>query len=89
MYTVPFKCEKNEKLKKIIFQYVFDVELEEDELMVSLEQWDKRIDRELGKENDTIGFFIMKASIHILLYSKHYSLFFSVQKSDCLLYYII
>lgn len=67
MYTVPFKCEKNEKLKKIIFQYVFDVELEEDELMVSLEQWDKRIDRELGKENDTIGFFIMKASTHTTL----------------------
>ena len=28
--------------------------------MVSLEQWDKRIDKELGKENDTIGFYIMK-----------------------------
>lgn len=50
-----------------IFQFVFDVELEEDELMVSLEQWDKRIDRELGKENDTIGFFIMKASTHTTL----------------------
>lgn len=46
---------------------MFDVELEEDEVMVSLEQWDKRIDRELGKENDTIGFYIMKASTHITL----------------------
>lgn len=36
------------------------MELEEDEVMVSLEQWDKRIDKELGKENDTIGFYIMK-----------------------------
>lgn len=58
---------KKWEIKKFIFQYVFDVELEEDELMVSLEQWDKRIDRELGKENDTIGFFIMKASTHTTL----------------------
>lgn len=68
MYTVAFKCEQKWEIKKkIIFQFVFDVELEEDELMVSLEQWDKRIDRELGKENDTIGFFIMKASTHTTL----------------------
>lgn len=68
MYTVAFKCEQKwEVEKKFIFQFVFDVELEEDELMVSLEQWDKRIDRELGKENDTIGFFIMKASTHTTL----------------------
>lgn len=46
---------------------MFDVELEEDDVMVSLEQWDKRIDRELGKENDTIGYYIMKASTHIAL----------------------
>lgn len=45
-------------------QFVFDVELDEDEVMVSLEQWDKRIDRELGKENDTIGFYIMKADVN-------------------------
>lgn len=62
-----FQVWKKWEIKKFIFQYVFDVELEEDELMVSLEQWDKRIDRELGKENDTIGFFIMKASTHTAL----------------------
>lgn len=36
--------------------------------MISLEQWDKRIDKELGKENDTIGFYIMKVTGQLEVY---------------------
>jgi hypothetical protein len=41
-------------------QYIFDVKQPQDEIMVSLEQWDKRIDMDKGKANDTIGFTIMR-----------------------------
>jgi len=40
-------------------QYVFLID-EEQEILVSLEQWDKRIDKDRGKSNDTIGCTIMK-----------------------------
>ena len=42
------------------FQYIFDVTDPEDETMVSIEQWDGRIDRDKGKDNETIGFCVMK-----------------------------
>ena len=41
-------------------QYIFDVKQPQDEIMVSLEQWDKRIDMDKGKANDTIGFTITR-----------------------------
>jgi len=40
------------------FQYIFDITEEEDELMVSMEQKDKRVEK--GKDNYTIGFTILK-----------------------------
>ena len=45
-----------------IFQYVFDVHADEDDVMISLEQEDMRIYREDGKENLTIGFAVHKVS---------------------------
>lgn len=45
-------------------QYIFDIKQPQDEIMVSLEQWDKRIDMDKGKANDTIGFTIMRADIN-------------------------
>lgn len=41
-----------------MLQYIFDITEEEDELMVSLEQQDKRVDK--NKDNFTIGFTILK-----------------------------
>ena len=42
------------------FQYIFDITEEEEELLCSLEQADKRVDK--STENYTIGFTIMKVS---------------------------
>ena len=42
----------------VYFQYIFDIQEEEEEIMCSLEQADKRVDK--SKDNYTIGFTIMK-----------------------------
>ena len=44
----------------VYFQYIFDITEEEEELLCSLEQADKRVDK--STENYTIGFTIMKVS---------------------------
>ncbi|KAK3082918.1 hypothetical protein FSP39_009044 [Pinctada imbricata] len=41
-------------------QYKFDVDDAEVEVMISLEQWDGRINRDKGRDNETIGFCVMK-----------------------------
>lgn len=43
-------------------QYVFDITDDEDEIMISLEQEDKRVDK--GKDNYTIGFAVLKTDIN-------------------------
>ncbi len=45
-----------------LFQFLFDVKHKETEVMISLEQEDMRIYREDGKENTTIGCFILRVS---------------------------
>ncbi|KAK3578630.1 hypothetical protein CHS0354_002205 [Potamilus streckersoni] len=45
-------------------QYIFDVEDDEDEIMVSLEQSDKRVDKDKGVDNYSIGFTILKADLN-------------------------
>ncbi|KAL4220104.1 Calpain-6 [Mactra antiquata] len=43
-------------------QYIFDVLEDEDEVMISLEQKDKRVEK--GKDNFTIGFTVLKTDIN-------------------------
>ncbi|XP_060079370.1 calpain-5-like [Ylistrum balloti] len=45
-------------------QYVFTVEEDDAEVLLSLEQWDKRIDKDKGKSNDTIGCTVMKTDLN-------------------------
>ncbi|KAJ8310637.1 hypothetical protein KUTeg_012502 [Tegillarca granosa] len=44
-------------------QYIFDVK-EPEEIMISLEQWDKRTDKDRGKSNFTIGVSVLKADLN-------------------------
>lgn len=43
-------------------QYLFDIQVDSDEVMVSLEQKDKRVEK--GKDNYTIGITILKACVN-------------------------
>ncbi|KAL5003952.1 hypothetical protein ScPMuIL_017408 [Solemya velum] len=45
-------------------QYAFDIEEETDNIMISLEQNDKRVDKNRGASNDTIGITILKTDLN-------------------------
>ena len=50
-----------------IFQYVFEIRGFEEEILVSLEQFDRRTEKDKGKSNYTIGTTIVK----VLFILKH------------------
>lgn len=43
-----------------IFQYIFEISGFEEEILVSLEQFDRRTEKDKGKSNYTIGTTIVK-----------------------------